>query len=147
MLEDLRQSTPLHRCHQLSPKFPRKDAARGWISLFKRVEDYISTTQGMTPLPEVKRSTKSLEAETHVSPILDASSASRIQIQPGLSNCRCPLPRRGRPGRVHSQADHRRCRRTRYGPAAIFSLEDRVPKIPTPRLPFASFQYPFISSN
>ena len=44
------------------------------------IEDHISTTQGVTPLSEVKGSLKSLEVETHLSPILDASFASGIQI-------------------------------------------------------------------
>jgi len=71
-----------------------KSAARGWISLFERIENHVSTTQGVTPLSEVKRSLKFLEIETHFSPILDASFASRIQIFHNLVSltvdARCP---------------------------------------------------------
>ena len=59
-------------------------AARGWISLFERIEDHISTTQGVTPLSEVKGSLKFLEVESHLSPILNASFASRIRISHNL---------------------------------------------------------------
>jgi len=54
-------------------------AAREWLSLFKRIEDSVSTTQGMTPLSNVKGSLKSLDVENLCGLILNTSFFSQIR--------------------------------------------------------------------
>ena len=58
----------------------RGDVARGWISLLKHAEDHFSATQGVTPLSQVKGSLESLRVEATLSPLLDVSFTSRIQM-------------------------------------------------------------------
>ena len=56
-------------------------AARGWLSLFKRLEDRVSVTQGTTPLYRVKESLKSLSVDVpSTTPIIDISLTSPIQM-------------------------------------------------------------------
>ena len=65
----------------------------GWLSLFRRLEDSASTTRGVTPLSEVKKSLKSLDVK-NPSPIIDVSFISAAQIFQNLAylgvgnNCR-----------------------------------------------------------
>jgi len=58
----------------------RKHAAHGWLSLFKRLQHGVSTTQGATPLSRVVESLQSLDIESFHDRITDFSFASTIQI-------------------------------------------------------------------
>jgi len=78
---------PNYSASSFPPAFPpltklilRGDAARGWVSLFNRIEDHAYATQGRTPLSELKKSLESLKVEAHLDPILDASFASQIKL-------------------------------------------------------------------
>ena len=53
---------------------------RRWISLFQHLEGGASTTQGMTPLFEMKKSLKTLSVEDASGLVIDASFTSPIQI-------------------------------------------------------------------
>jgi len=56
-------------------------AGYGWLSLFQRLEDHVSTTQSMTPLYRVKESLKSLSVGySSAIPIVDISLISPIRI-------------------------------------------------------------------
>ena len=56
-------------------------ASRGWLSLFKHLEDRVSVTQGTTPLYRVKESLKYLGVDVpSASPIIDISLTSPIQM-------------------------------------------------------------------
>ena len=58
-----------------------EDAARGWLSLFKRLEDHVSVTRGTTPLYRVKESLLSLSVDVpSATPIIDISLTSPIQM-------------------------------------------------------------------
>ena len=57
-----------------------KGAARGWLSLFQRLEDGISPRQGVTPLSQVKESLKFLDANDRSGLIINFSLISPIQI-------------------------------------------------------------------
>jgi len=54
-------------------------AARGWLSLFKRLEDGVPTTQDVTPLSKVKESLKTLNIRGFPVPVVDASFVFPIQ--------------------------------------------------------------------
>jgi len=56
-----------------------KGAARGWLSLFQRLEHGVSTTKCATPLSKTKESLKNLNAKRFSVPIIDASFVSPIQ--------------------------------------------------------------------
>ena len=74
-----------------------KGAARGWLSLFERLERGASATQGVTPLAKVKGSLKYLEVLDFSTPcpIVGGSYASTVQIFWNLAhldvgiNCPC----------------------------------------------------------
>jgi len=57
-----------------------KGVASGWLSLFKRLEHPISTTQGLTSLSKVKESLESLRVEDLPTPIIDSSFTSPIRM-------------------------------------------------------------------
>ena len=57
-----------------------KGVAYEWLSLFKRLEDPVSATQGVAPLSRVKESLEFLRVETPPTPIIDSSFASTIQM-------------------------------------------------------------------
>ena len=54
-------------------------AVRGWLSLFERLEDGVSATQGATPLFKAKETLRVLEIEDSPVPIIDASFVSPIR--------------------------------------------------------------------
>ena len=54
-------------------------AARGWLSLFKRLVDRVSSTQDMIPLSRIKESLESLMIEDFTDSTIDVSLASTIQ--------------------------------------------------------------------
>jgi len=54
-------------------------AAPGWLSLFKRLGDCVSSTQGTTPLSGMRESLESLEIGDFPDPIIDVSFVSIIQ--------------------------------------------------------------------
>ena len=54
-------------------------AARGWLSLFKRLGDCVPSTQGGTPLSRVRESLESLNVGDFPDPIIDVPFASMIQ--------------------------------------------------------------------
>jgi len=58
----------------------RKHAAHGWLSLFKRLQHGVSTTQGATPLSRVVESLRSLDIESFPDRIIDLPFASTIQM-------------------------------------------------------------------
>ena len=80
---------PTYSTSQLPLVFPPlakftlgRDTARGWLSLFERLEHGASATQGVTPLAKVKGSLKYLKVWDSNSPcpIVDASFASTVRI-------------------------------------------------------------------
>jgi len=56
-----------------------EDAARGWLSLFQRLGDLVSSTQGMSPLSEMRGSLESLNIGNFCDPIINPSFTSVIQ--------------------------------------------------------------------
>jgi hypothetical protein len=83
---------PSYSASSLPPVFPPLTeftlgggAARGWISLFKRIEGGIPITQGTTPLSEVGKSLKTLMIENLIG-LIDVSFTSPIQIFWNLVN-------------------------------------------------------------
>ena len=62
-----------------------KGAARGWLSLFQRLEDGISPRQSVTPLSQVKESLKLLYVEDRSSPITGDFFTSPIQMFQNLA--------------------------------------------------------------
>ena len=54
-------------------------AGPGWLSLFKRLEDRVSSTQGTTPWSRTKESLKYLNVKSCSGPIIDIPFASLIQ--------------------------------------------------------------------
>ena len=57
-----------------------KGAARGWLSLFQRLEDDTSTRRDVTPLSRTKESLKLLDVSDPSVPIINVSFISPIQI-------------------------------------------------------------------
>lgn len=56
-------------------------ATRGWLSLFKRLEERVSVAQGTTPLYRVKESLTSLSVDVpSTTPVIDISITSPIQM-------------------------------------------------------------------
>ena len=64
-------------------------AARGWLSMFKRVGYGVSTTQDVTPLSKMKESLRILDAETTT---VDVSLTSPIQLFRNLVSLRVASP-------------------------------------------------------
>ena len=56
-----------------------KDAARGWLPLFERLEHGVSTTQGATPLSKAKESLKVLNIKSFSIHTIDPSFVSPVQ--------------------------------------------------------------------
>jgi len=61
-------------------------AARGWLSLFQRLEDHASATRNVTQLSRMKESLVSLRVERRIGPVIDTSFASLIQMFRNLSH-------------------------------------------------------------
>ena len=57
-----------------------KGAARGWLSLFRRLEDSTPTAQGVTPPPKLKKSLKSLDVKDPSGFTIDIPFTSSVQI-------------------------------------------------------------------
>ena len=60
-------------------------AAHGWLSLFRHLEDSVSTPRGVTPLSRMKESLNSLNARNLSGSMIDVSFTSSIQIFRGLA--------------------------------------------------------------
>jgi len=81
-----RDPPPTYSVSTLPPAFPPlvrftlwDGVARGWLSLFKRLEDRAPTTQGPTSLSKVRESLKYLSIENHRGTVTDISLTSIIQ--------------------------------------------------------------------
>ena len=76
-----------------------EDAARGWLSLFKRLGNRVSSTQHTTPLSRIKESLESLIIESFPDLTIDVSFASTIQTFRNLNHLNvtvhCHRPRDG----------------------------------------------------
>jgi len=54
-------------------------AAHGWLSLFQRLEDRASATQGGTPLSRIRKSLRYLSVNSHSGLVIDTSFVSLVQ--------------------------------------------------------------------